>query len=207
MKKLFIVLTVAISSLLIAQEQVLVGGSVTHGGFGGPVVKLSQFDGDLGVMVGGRGGWIIGHTVTLGGGGYGLANDIPLLYSDSDTTKYLNMGYGGFEIGFILSSNKVMHFTVNSLIGGGSVGYRKSVFDEDHHDEDHNWDYDYDYDYNHDPIFVIEPSVNMVLNVTQWFRVGMGASYRYVTGVNLEPIDNDFVSGPSAVLSLKFGKF
>ncbi len=200
MKKLLLIMLIVFTGSIFAQEQVLVSGVTTHGGFGGPVLKLSQFDNDLGLLVGGRGGWIIGHAITIGGGGYGLVNDIPVLYDNSDTTQYLDFGYGGFELGLILVSNRMMHFSINSLIGGGAIGYRESIFDG-------HMNRDWDYDQRHDQVFVIEPSVNLILNVTKWFRMGFGLSYRHVTGVEQTTIDDNYLSGPSGVLSFKFGSF
>ena len=40
----------------------------------GPAIRFTQIDGDFGVLVGGRGEWIINHRFVLGGGGYGLTN-------------------------------------------------------------------------------------------------------------------------------------
>ena len=72
-----IVLSLILSFQLFAQEETLLGSSeVTHGGFGGPVIKYTQIKGEPAVLVGGRGGWIINHTFIIGGGGYGLVNDI-----------------------------------------------------------------------------------------------------------------------------------
>ena len=200
MKKLLQVTLIIFTGLIYAQEQVLFSGITSHGGFGGPVLKLSQFDDDLGLLVGGRGGWIIGHMITIGGGGYGLTNDIPVLYDNTDTTKFLDFGYGGFEIGLILASSDMIHFSINSLIGGGAIGYRESIFDG-------HMNHDWDYDQRHDQVFVVEPAANLIINVTKWFRVGVGLSYRHVTGVDLVAIDNQYVSGPSGVLSFKFGSF
>ncbi len=198
MKKFLLGLIILAASSAYPQEQVLISGNVSHGGFGGPVLKLGQFDGDLGVLVGGRGGWIINHAFTIGGGGYGLVNDIPMLTDDLGKIQYLNFNYGGFEMGFILASNRLLHLSVNGLVGGGSLGYRESSYNDEH-----KWDENSD----HDEIFVIEPAVNLIVNITPWFRIGAGVSYRTVTGVDLVDIDNEFLSGPSAVLALKFGSF
>jgi hypothetical protein len=88
---------------LFAQEETLLGsGEVTHGGFGGPVFKYAQIKGEPAILVGGRGGWILNHTFIIGGGGYGLANDIkannPLIIAPGITKPYLNFGYGGLEL-------------------------------------------------------------------------------------------------------------
>lgn len=197
MKKLTIFIILVLGATLVsAQEkdevQTLISGEMESGGFGGPVVKFGEFmDGDFGVMVGGRGGWIINHAFTIGGGGYGLANDIQV-----DSSRYLNFGYGGVELGYIVASRKLIHFSFSTLIGAGGVGYRSSISDDDFNE-----------DTNGKSVFVIEPTLNIMLNVTNYFRIGLGASYRYIDGLEPNTLSNGDISGPSATLSFKFGSF
>ncbi len=187
-----------------SQEKTLLGsGEVSNGGFGGPVVKYVQIKGEPGVLVGGRGGWIINHTFVIGGGGYGLANDIksdnpPYLYNGQWYNTYLNFGYGGVELEYIFQSDDLLHFSVYSLIGGGDVSYRNERFNDNH---DMNWDS------NNDAFFVFEPAINAELNVISFMRIDVGASYRFISGVNFEGLKNSDLAGPSASLTLKFGSF
>ena len=55
--------------------------------------------------------------------------------------------------------------------------------------------------------YVIQPSLNVEVNVTDWFRVGAGGGYRYVTGGDQQGISNSKMSAPTANLTLKFGIF
>jgi hypothetical protein len=191
----FLLSLVLASTPMLAQEQTLITGPVDHGGFGGPMFQLTQIDEQLGVLIGGHGGWIIDHTVYIGGGGFGLVNEIEV-NSAPDSTPYLNLGYGGLELGVVLASNRLVHLTVSSLIGGGGVNYRST-----------SWNGDYDVDSAGDVYFVLEPALHLVLNVTRHFRVALGGSYRYVSGIDLEGLSDNAVTGPSASLTLKFGKF
>ncbi len=184
-----------LSSAGLAQEQTLLSGIYDHGGFGGPTFQLTQFDGQTGVMIGGHGGWIINHTVYLGGGGMGLVNDIEIELAP-DSLRYLDFGYGGLELGFVLASDRLIHFTFSSLIGGGGVQYRSSY-------ENSN----YDFQAEGDPFFMVEPAVHVVLNVTRHFRIGLGGGYRLIRGVDLAGLSDDFLSGPNASLTLNFGRF
>lgn len=186
-----------------AQEKTLIGsGEVSNGGFGGPVVKYVQIKGEPGVLVGGRGGWIINHTFVLGGGGYGLVNDIksdnpPYLYQGTWYNTYLNFGYGGVELEYIFQSDDLLHFSVYSLIGGGDISYRNEMFN----DHGMNWDS------NNDAFFVFEPAINAELNVISFMRIDAGVSYRFIGGVNFDAIKNSDLAGPSASLTFKFGTF
>ncbi|HSR18815.1 MAG TPA: hypothetical protein VLM39_12055 [Ignavibacteriaceae bacterium] len=201
MKKILSTLAIIIFSsvCIFAQEETLIGnGEVSNGGFGGPVVKFTQIKGEPAVLVGGRGGWIINHSFVIGGGGYGLANDIeadiPIygMYSQ----PFINFGYGGFEMEYIINSDKIIHFSVATLIGGGGVSYRNDLWN------DHE-----DWDSPHDEFFVLEPSANIELNIISFFRINAGVSYRFISGTNLDDLKNSDLAGPAASLTLKFGSF
>jgi hypothetical protein len=183
-------------------EETLLTGRLTHGGFGGPVVKFTRLGDEFGVLVGGRGGWIINRCFSIGGGGYGLVNSIPgpdgipLMVE-----PVLTVGYGGFEMEYIRHSGKLIHSTVNLLIGAGGVGY--------HEKQDEDWDFENDVDGNPtwDSFFIIEPGIGLELNITSFFRIDAGASYRFVSGVEKNGLTNGEIGGPSAVITFKFGKF
>lgn len=198
MKKTFtIVLLILFTVCLHAEdEETLFSGNVTHGGFGGPVVTFSSIKNNTGVLVGGRGGWIINHMITLGGGGYGLVTRIPTIPSIAgDDSLSLAMGYGGFEMGLVMNSWKLTHLSFFILIGGGGVSHVR-------------WDSDdYDLNNNGDAFFVLEPSVEAVLNITTFFRISAGASYRYISGLEIQEITDSDLTGLTAKISLKFGSF
>jgi hypothetical protein len=194
-----IIMLIFFSCQSFAQEETLVGsGEVTHGGFGGPVVKYTQIDGEPGVLVGGRGGWIINHTFVIGGGGYGLVNDITAENVVFGKQPYINFGYGGLELEYIIHSDELTHFSVYSLIGGGGVTYRSSLWDDSEDWEDR---------FGSDAFFVFEPAANVEVNIISFFRINVGASYRFISGLNFDDLKNSDFAGPSATLTLKFGKF
>jgi hypothetical protein len=195
MKQLAVVLLLCFLSLpLLAQEETLIGEDIESGGFGGPVVKIGNINGESGIFVGGRGGWIINHTFVLGGGGYGLTNNVKAKVLGPYGERYLNFGYGGVELEYIAQSDRLMHFSVMTLIGGGGIGWRdESIRSGSNSDTDE--------------FFIVEPAAQVNLNVTKYFRLSAGVSYRYVTGVNSPLATNSDLSGPSGVLTFRFGKF
>ncbi len=174
-----------------AQEdaETLIQGDIEHGGFGGPVVKFSSMNNESAVLVGGRGGWIINHLISLGGGGYGLASEI-----QTNPGELLVFGYGGFEMEYIIASDRLLHTTIRTLIGAGGLS---SVNDDLSTDDETNGD----------AFFVLEPSVNAELNLTQFFRLNAGLGYRYISGVDRFNLSDADVSGLNATLTLKFGLF
>lgn len=113
----------------------------------------------------------------------------------ADKDLYLVFGYGGLLLEYIIASRKLVHFSVHSLIGAGGVSYREKDFD------------DGDSNYDGDGFFVLEPGANLMLNVHKHVRIGVGGTYRYVSGVNYSGISNSDLSGVTAQLVFKFGSF
>jgi hypothetical protein len=102
------------------------------------------------------------------------------------------MEYGGFEMEYIHKSDKLTHWTVHTLIGGGTARLRV-----------------------HDPrstlesgrFYIVEPSLNVDVNITTWFRIGVGGGYRIVFGLDLEEVTSSDLCGPSGLIIFKFGSF
>jgi len=123
----------------LAQERTLITGGVESGGMGAPVVKFTEIGNEFSVMAGGRGGWIINHTFLIGGGGYGLANDLDL--DGLHPRRDVEFGYGGLELEYINNSDGLIHFTLQGLVGGGGLTTRvqgiyesEAVFVLENHD-------------------------------------------------------------------------
>lgn len=56
-----------------------------------------------------------------------------------------------------------------------------------------------------DNVFVLQPTIGGEINVFRWFRVGMDAGYRFVSGVNTGGLSDNDLSSPLVNLRLKFG--
>lgn len=194
MKIIFLILFSSfLSTCLIAQEETLFGDLNHSGGYGGPVWKIGQIGDNSGMLSGGRGGWIINHTFAIGGGGYNSIIDIETGSQSNDGENLkMKLNYGGFEFEYIRHSDRVMHWTFHTLIGGGQARLIEDVSDEE---------------IEKTKFFVFEPSVNMDFNINRWFRIGIGASYRTVFGVDSDLISNSDLSGLSGLIVLKFGSF
>jgi hypothetical protein len=202
--KTFIIfsLLVLLSIPAFAVEKTLISGKVESGGFGGPVLKFTNIKNDFALLVGGRGGWIVNHTFVVGGGGYGLTTNVKVKRISPDTTLYLDFGYGGFEMEYIYNSNEVVHFTISTLMGAGGVNYSTHKY----YDYSDNYRYKEPY-YEGDAFFVLDPTINLELNVAKFFRMDFGFAYRTVYGINMVDIKDSDLSGFAGVLTFKFGKF
>ena len=200
-KSILFVLLFFASSQVVAQEQTLITGKVEHGGFGGPVVNISQVREEMAVFVGGRGGWIINHMFSIGGGGYGMVTEVN---APEEADKHygrelnINFGYGGFVSEFIVNSDNLIHYTLSALIGAGGVTYTEDI--EGEGQEEKAFD-------KSDAVFVFEPAIHGELNVTEWFRINAGISYRVISGLDLYELNKSDLGGPAIQITFKFGTF
>jgi len=191
------------------------GSDFKSGGYGAPELKLGNVHGQTGLFLGGRGGWIIGHRFVLGGGGYGLTTSNTFLEDpadkpasvapDSTRVIKLDMGYGGVLLEFIALPKKAVHLSFPVLIGAGgtNLGAKSYVGQSTYYPE--GWA-TYDFIEN-SGFFVVEPGVYVELNMTKFFRLSAGGTYRFVTGVDLVRLKSNDISGFTFSLALKFGSF
>ncbi len=206
---IFLLISLLTTPLFAQDQETLFGSDADHGGYGAVSLRLTSIQGTDALLVGGYGGWLIDHRLMLGAGGYGLVTDIRArpeaqqLYGWNNEPLYVNFGYGGFVMEYTLAPSSLVHITVQALIGGGGVQYREDWFD---HDDE--WNNDTRRHGSTDMVFVVEPTANVEVNLTPWFRVAAGASYRHVSGIDeLQGIENDDLKGLTGNLTFKFGAF
>ncbi len=196
---------IAVSIVLLAamnvfsqQKTLISGDDLTLVGYFSPVVKFSSVHDDLGVFVGARGGLIVNHSFAIGFGGYGLASYVEALNRGPLGERYMEMGYGGLDIEYIINPNDLVHFSVGTLIGAGGILFNDRSQGSEYWDER---------DPDVDAFFIAEPTVNVDLNVTTFLKTSLGASYRLVSGLRSDVSNNAELSGFSAMLSIRVGKF
>ena len=168
------------------QQETLIKGGIDSGGFGALVFRFSGVNDQFAVFTGARGGWIINHQFIIGLGGYGLSSQICVDEDGRCRTREIDFGYGGLELEYIGSWDRVIHYSLQLLVGGGGVTR---------------------FNFSSDPVFVLEPVANMEVNITKWFRINAGGGYRFVSGAGSGPVGNSELSAPFGNLELKFGSF
>ena len=189
-----------------AEIKTLVGKGTKLGGFMGITTKFSEVNNTKALLVGGSMGALFNDNIMLGFGGYGITSTVEFTGVNTQGVPnqpvYLYGGYGGLILGYKLFPNEIIHVSFPVLIGAGGF----DVSDAESNDlntiyENHTVD--------NSAAFVVEPAVEAEINVTKFFRIAIGGSYRLVQGTNF-PIsnlsDND-LSNWSGHMSLKFGKF
>lgn len=185
------------------ETQTLFGGvasGLSFSGYGALDYKYTKIGEEYSSLGGFRGGLIIDNNYVIGAAFYGLAHENEReKFSGVDytgTEPYMEFGYGGLLLDYHIMPKSLINFSVGCLIGGGSLDF--------YEDED---DHDHDRDSHGDKFFVAEPEVHMYLNIAKFCRLGVGASYRFVNGIDSTDFENKDFSGLSGSVSAQFGWF
>lgn len=197
MKKIFSLLTAALlSNTALAQgdESTLAERAHVMGGFGGPFFGYSQVENHNG-FGGGGGGAIIVSNFFLGGFGqgdaYGQHKVLGLNYD-------LNLGQGGFWLGYVWPSNRLVHG-----YGAFKFGFGKAQLNR------HPIEGELDSGTNvGDKVLCMTPELGIEVNIAHWLRLAVTGGYRWVDGIEKLPYytDSDFRS-PVLGMTLRFGQF
>lgn len=181
---------------------------VDNGGWGGFTLGYTRVNGMDAFLSGGRGGWLIDHRITIGGGGYAFATDMSWDVQTMPTADNYALagGYGGLLLEPIIAPFKPLHISIPVLIGGGSAGVVDNM--------DYHGNYNYD---SYSACFVLEVGIDLELNIVKFFRLAVNAGYRYTSnltinyyspgGIKQFTVPPDAMRGFNAGVTFKFGKF
>jgi hypothetical protein len=172
--------------------------------FGAADLKVGDFKGERGLLVGAYGGFVINRRYLFGVAGYGLVTNVEFegLVPGDTETKNLNLhgGYGGILIGGMIAHKELIHISIPIVLGAGSF----EVVDKDFFINNLA---DSEFTIENTVYFVAEPGIELEFNITKYFRLGAGATYRYISGTELENVRDEDVSGATAMISFRFGRF
>lgn len=155
------------------------------------------------VKLGTSAAYIIDDKFAIGVAGYGYSNDLEL---NPVFGRYVfaEGGYGGLLLEPIFFSNERVHFTIPTLVGGGSsVVYE---LDEVRYQNPGERFAEADFYHRHN-FLLVEPGVNLELNLTRFMRMGFKASYLISTDVNKNTINAPALDGLQMGLNLRLGWF
>jgi len=173
------------------------------GGYGALTNKFTNIRGQSANLVEVYGGWYINHKFLIGIEGAAVTNDIrvPDQYSVLPGER-MSYEYGQFGLmtEYTMNSNRIFHLSFQLMSGAGfTTQYvrHNNEYYNDHHDFEHdtNW------------LFVAEPGLKLEVNVVKWLRFCPGVSYRAAFGSDALGLTASDISGASANVTLKFGRF
>ncbi|MDH5597596.1 MAG: hypothetical protein OEY34_00645 [Cyclobacteriaceae bacterium] len=170
-------------------------------GFGAFDLTFSSMYGRNVLLTGGHGGILFNKTFFLGIGGTGIATPIEFDGADPAKVLRLNGGYGGLMMGYSFAPQEIFHVNIRTLFAAGGMEVTDPEF---------TWNGVDPYNLIENSVFfAVEPYVEAEVNVTRFFRIGLGVSYRYTSGLKLDrnAIYDADISGISGNMSFKFGGF
>lgn len=178
--------------------QTIFGRVDSYGGYGAISLNYTTINKTDALMIGGKAAWVVGHNMAFGVGGYGFFSDYMW-----DTTLSLNTnyqgGYGGFYIEPIILPKFPAHISIPIFIGVGGIAYVSDL-----NLDDNNWE---DAVEDNTAFVIIEPGVELEMNMFKYFRMAFGVYYRYTSDLNLDYSEPDILQGLSYGVTLKLGKF
>lgn len=174
-----------------ANRNFVTGGLVT-GGYGAPTLRASTLAGDGVMLAGGEGGWILAHSLVLGAAGYGTLTNVvaPRSLQSSLGDARLGMGYGGIRAAAIFADDWRVHGVFGVLVGGGSA------WSEDARSTVRRID----------GFLVIEPELNLEVNITHNVRAALGGGYRFAANADAPGFTPRRLGGPVALFTVRLGE-
>ncbi len=169
------------------QNETLLSGNNTYGGFGGPILEFSSINGTTVADIGGGGALVINDFFF---GGYGTGSDAASLIFEEQRYD-IDFGHGGFWMGYAHNEYKLFHLYSSLRLGWGEAEFKQN-----------------DQTFYDDNFFTLNPELGIEVNVTDWFKLGFNGGYRYISGINTLPtLDADDFSGLIGSITFRFGAF
>lgn len=176
-------------------------GPRKSGGYGAVSNKFTRINGDFANINELYGGWFVNRSFLIGVAFSATTNRlaVPLKNQiwDGERMTY-QYGQVGLMTEYVVASTRKVHFAVNLITGSGfMLQYDRGDYDD--------WD---EYD-SHNPnfFFVLEPGAQVELNLTNWMRFSPGVSYRRAFNSKSKGLTDNDISGLSANVTFKFGRF
>lgn len=154
--------------------------------------EFSSFNKEFATSTGGSIGVLFNQKMYAGLFGSGMLS--PGLDFDNGEFEefYPGFGHGGFMLGGIIGTNKLVHLDVNAKFGVGGYKIDQRSYPNDPY---------------YDAVFSLSPTVSAEMNVSKFFKLKAGVGYRYVTGFNNDVLDKNILNSPTGSISLVFGWF
>lgn len=119
----------------------------------------------------------------------------------SSNSADLGAVYSGVHLEPIFFSRAKINLSFPILIGGGATGYVNTEWTEEeaerYQEDEDQWD----------AVFVVEPGVNILYNISRYVQLETGVKYRFSSKVELSPDIITRINGFSTSFGIKVGVF
>lgn len=152
-----------------------------------PELKTTVISDKSAQLVGVRLGPALDRTLYLGLAGYTLISSV-----NPDRDIYQNLGafdlwYAGLAAEYTILSHKIVHAGIGCFVGGGQLHATARNSGSENAG-----------------LFIAEPQLNVMINLTSTLELGLGLSYRFVNGSDLRNLADEDLRGPAGSVFLRW---
>lgn len=174
-------------------------------GFAEVDVKYTNLIDENATYLGIKGGTAINNMLGLGvtAGGFVTENHFSQAPVNGVELNQMTalMGYTGIFVEYIAMSDKKVHFTVPVSVGPGLIAVfeqeeiagQPGIFNEDM--------------LEYTGFLVVEPAINIEINIIKEIKLIVGGGYRWVSGASLDTLTDDDLSGFNLNLGLRLASY
>lgn len=166
---------------------------VSYSGFGGPLFLATGLNGELGFCIGGKGGAVLNESLVFGGLGFGMVHTLELtgnnMSDNLEAPLEMTFGAGGVFFEYIFNYGDRVEFSIPLNIMAGGIGIYESSTDTE---------------VESSAMFILEPGINIDLNVSDYYTQSFFVSYRQAIGSSLVNLDDSNISGLNVGMIFKF---
>nr|WP_299346358.1 hypothetical protein [Allomuricauda sp.] len=174
--------------------------NVVHGVYMGFGLGYGEIDGEDTYVASFKVAYVANQQFEVGFLAKGLYSRQDIFNPRSGTNDDLFAGYAGFHLEPILFGKSAVSLSFPVFIGGGAVGY----VDRDTIDNDEDFDVNDD---DVDPVFVLEPGVSALFNISRYVQIEAGLKYRFSSEIELADSPIDRINGFTSEIGIKVGIF
>ncbi len=174
--------------------------NVVHGVYLGLSFRAGEIKGKDTYMSGLKIAYVANRQFEVGFEVVGFYSEQNLIIANEPSIEDIIGGYGGLHLEPILFSKSRVNLSFPVLIGAGVMGYIDADFDNNNGEPDPEIK-------ESDAIFILEPGINMLYNVSRYIQIEVGVKYRFSSKIDLTPSPLSRINGFSAGIGIKVGVF
>ncbi len=174
--------------------------NVVHGVYMGVALGYGEIEGEDTYVGSFKVAYVANQQFEVGFLAKGLYSRQNIFNPGSGDNDDLVAGYAGFHLEPILFGKSRVSLSFPVFVGGGAVGYVSRD------DIDNDVDVDLDED-DVDAVFVLEPGVSALFNLSRFVQIEAGVKYRFSSEIELADSPIDRINGFTSEIGIKLGIF
>tara|TARA_R110002051_G_scaffold165130_3_gene235991 strand:- start:50431 stop:51060 length:630 start_codon:yes stop_codon:yes gene_type:complete len=175
--------------------------NVVHGVYVGINMGLGEIEGENAYIGGLKIAYVANQQFEVGFASNFLYSEQDIYNNSLSRYEDLIAVYGGLHLEPIFFSKSRVNLSFPLLLGAGAVGYIDNKFKDDESYGDDITEDDFD------AVFVAEPGVNALFNISRYLQLEAGIQYRFSSRIDLPPTRITRINGFSAGIGIKVGIF